>query len=83
VTGQPWQPPVYDVHPADQAISEATRRAGEAEADPLHDYWSSMEFDRDLRMKEGWPRASAEYVALQRARELAIRKAQAGKEAGQ
>ena len=83
MTGQPWRPPVYDVHPADQAIREATGRSQDAGADPLRDYWSSMEIDRDLMIEEGWPRPAAEHMALQHLRDLAADEAPAGREAGQ
>ncbi len=72
-----YEPPVYDVHPADQAIREAVKCGREPGADPLRGYWSSLEFDRDLMIKEGWPRGAAEQMALRHARE------QANREAGQ
>jgi hypothetical protein len=80
VTGRPWRPPVYDVHPADQAVREAAGRGREAEADP--GYWSSMEFDRDLMTGDGWPRGAAGQMALQHARERALAEARADREAG-
>ena len=82
MTGRAWQPPVYDVHPSDQAIREAVERYTEPGADPLSGYWSALEFDRDLMVKDGWPRAAAEQMALQHAREQALKEVQADLEAG-
>jgi hypothetical protein len=48
---------------------------------PLNDY-SAIELDRDLMVKEGWPRAAAEQMALQHAREQALNEVQADLEAG-
>lgn len=50
MTGRAWRPPVYDVHPSDQAIREAAERGREAEADP--GYRSSMESGRDLMTRK-------------------------------
>jgi hypothetical protein len=82
VTGRAWRRPVYDVHPSDQVIRESVERGRETGADPLSDYWSSPEFDRDLMVKEGWPRVTAEQMALQHAREQALNEVQADLEAG-
>ena len=41
-----------------------------------------MELDRDLMIKEGWPRGAAEQMALQHAREQALNEIQADLEAG-
>lgn len=49
---------------------------------PVGGYWSSLEFDRDLMVKDGWPRAAAEQTALQHAREQALNEVQADFEAG-
>lgn len=36
--------------------------------------YSSMEFDRDLMIKDGLPRGAAEQLALQHAREQAVKR---------
>jgi hypothetical protein len=80
VTARPWRPPVYDVHPSDQAIREAVERARETEErhpGGVLDAYSPVELDRDLMIRDGWPRLAAEQLAVQHARE------QANREAGQ
>ena len=41
-----------------------------------------MAFDRDLMIRDGWPRAAAEHMALRHARERALNEVQADLEAG-
>jgi len=62
VTGRAWRSPVYDVHPADQAVREVGEHGRGTEA------YSAMELDRDLMVKEGWPCGAAEQMALRHAR---------------
>lgn len=57
-------------------------RYREAGADPLSGYWSSLQFDGDLMVEDGWPRAAAEQMALQHARQQALNEVQADLEAG-
>jgi len=81
-----WLRPVYDVHPSDQAIRAAVDRIRETSPQPQQGEspaaYSAMEFDRDLMIKDGWPRGAAEQMALQHARQLALNEVQAGLEAG-
>jgi hypothetical protein len=41
-----------------------------------------MAFDRDLMIRDGWPRGAAEHMALRHARERALNEVQADFEAG-